>query len=104
MSKFAMPAIYLEPFGTPLYWGDEQSGVLKEAIRAFYDSSLHKKPLAQEHLELVRHYLAYVIHAPCWLDDSGVLAQLRREVNGLTSVEEMNAWLNKCLEIGVDPL
>ncbi|GEM_PF-1919289 len=104
MSKVVIPPIYLPPFGTPLYWGDEQSGVLREAIQAFYDSSLHKKPLAQEHLEMVRHYLAYVIHAPCWLDDTDTLEQLRNEVNRLSTPEEVNVWIEKCLKIGIDPL
>ena len=104
--NFVIPAVYLPPYGTPLYWGNEQSGVLQAAVLAFYDAAINKMPLATEHLALVRHYLAYVIHAPCWWDgdEGSELTALRAEVHRLSSVEEINRWIMRCLDVGIDPL
>ncbi len=59
-----LPAIYLPPFGGPLRWQDEQSGVLPNAVKAYYN---HKQvPVLREHMKIVCEYLRYYIHAPCW--------------------------------------
>ena len=100
--SFVMPTFYMLPLGTPLYWDDEQSGVLQAAVLAFYDAAINKTQLATEHLQMVRHHLSYVIHAPCW--SGSELTNLRAEVHRLSSVEEINRWIVRCLDLGIDPL
>jgi|SRR6185312_4012555 len=102
---------YVPPLGTPLYWGDEVSGELARAIRALYDAMIDHTPLLPTQLEIVRHYCAYVINAPCWdekphhdEDTRARLRKLRDTIKLVTKPEELDAWIDACLEEGIDPL
>jgi hypothetical protein len=102
----AIPPVYLPPFGTPLYWGDEQSGVLPKAVRASITSRCDAtSPCSQQALETVRTYLQYVINAPCWqARDPNDLARLRQEITRVRSTDELENWIEGCLELDIDPL
>lgn len=108
--SFEMPATYLPPFGTPLYWMDEMTGVLTKAIYAFNAHCAYPKTQKQptdEQRQLVIAYLRYVIYAPCWEQAGGFveeLAQLRSQAATMQTEDEINAWIMGCLEIGIDPL
>jgi hypothetical protein len=61
-----IPVIYLFPYGTPLYWGNEQSGQLPAAVVAFLAESTGDGTCSEEQRRLVIEYLKYYIAAPCW--------------------------------------
>jgi len=98
-----MPNWYRPPLGLPLRWQDEQSGELPAAIMAYFH---HKEqPMLRLQIKLVLDYLRYYIHAPCWMyDPPEELAELRSRVETLSTEEEIDAWIQDCLEIGIDPL
>lgn len=103
-----MPNFYVPPLGGPLNWGDEQSGELPFAVLAFMQ---YKKDIDPQRLELVRQYLDYYIHAPCWDanphhdDETREALHLAREViRNAKTYEEIHAFLHACLKMGIDPL
>ena len=65
---------YPTPFRTPLYWRDEVSGKLSEAIETYFEpytlANLEGDriipALSDRHLQLIRQYLIYYVKAPCW--------------------------------------
>lgn len=103
---FAHP-VYDPNTQTPFYWRTEQSGDLVDAMLAYVmhtawpEGYLAPTP---EQLALVIRYLRYWINAPCWRDESGVLIQLRSDVEGLVGVKDVRKWIGRCLPIGLDPL
>jgi hypothetical protein len=107
MSAFLMPTTYMPPFGTPLYWMDEQTGVLPDAMRAYVfhaaKPETHPAPDASQ-LALVISYFRYVINAPCWRADKKELVRLRGLAARMTTTEEVEQFLGDCLEIGLDPI
>jgi hypothetical protein len=102
MSDFEIPQIYLPPTGGPLYWRNEQSGVLPAAVTAF----IHKQADVDQ-LKLVAQYIEYYIHAPCWNQaENGFadeLANLRESSKTLLNEHDIFVWIFKALEIGIDP-
>lgn len=97
------------PLGAPLYWVNEKSGVLKAAIGAFYAHILDGEPIKKRHVSLVRAYLIYVINAPCWMAGAGedFASQVQSLKDGIQSADTpklIDEWIEKCLEIGIDPL
>jgi len=101
-----IPNFYMPPLGGPLNWGDEQSGELPSAVMAFFH-----KTQTPEQLELVRQYCEYYIHAPCWdmnphhdEETRQELEQVRKVIRQVKNWRELNAWIHKCLNMGIDPL
>jgi hypothetical protein len=105
-----LPYVDMGHAQVPLYWMNEQSGILKESIQAFLEAGMGKSEISPEQFELVRGYLEYVIKAPCWqeppLPEKGTptLAELRREIVEAKTTKELDAWLHRCLKLGIDPL
>ena len=101
---FQIPAFYRPPDGGPLRWQDETSGVLIGAIRAYLEWRQHE--MSEEQIAVVREWLRYYIMAPCWVDPDGdgKLEALRRRVVLLKSSAEIDAWMDECLEMGIDPI
>lgn len=101
-----MPNFYVSPHQLPLHWQDEQTGILPAAVKAYFAHSLDKKkPFQGAQFALVRNYLRYYINAPCWQQgEERQIDALRASVQGLKTPEEMNAWINRCLDCGIDPL
>ncbi len=109
LAQSLIPPIYSDPYGLglPLRWQDEQTGELIEAVRTFFAI----QPLTERQFTLVRAYCIHYICAPCW--DMGCdgdaecdkeLADLREEANALSTAEEVNGWIHRCLGVGIDPL
>lgn len=107
-----MPAFYRPPLMLPLRWQDEQSGTLVAAVQAFFGHQEDRtSELTLEQFRLVRHYLAYYIHAPCWEaatqgdeENLQTLEDLRSRVGQCKSSQQLADWILECLEIGIDPL
>jgi hypothetical protein len=103
-------APYRPPLGLPLYWRDEQSGVLAAAINAYLDNRLQGKELTEDQFELLVAWCGHYIGAPCWdhmLNDEemgAVLDRLRKRVKELNTADEVGEWIAECLDVGLDPL
>ncbi len=106
MAEAAMPRM-------PLYWRNETSGKLAGAIGSYLDNRIHQTSMTVEEIELVRAYLIQWIDAPGW--DSAwdstwgsggdpELQELRLSARTLNSADEIQKWIFKALEIGIDPL
>jgi hypothetical protein len=101
-----MPQFYVAPMMFPLYWGDEQSGELPAAVRAYFDECLDGVRMTPEQLEMVIEYCQYFIEAPCWVagaGEPGQLDRLRLTAKLLKTVEDVRRWTSECLELGLDP-
>jgi len=108
-----IPPIYRPPFGLPLRWQDDESGVLPSAVRAYIDDRLGGCKATPEQIELVRDYLQHFICAPCWNESArndeelaATLIKLRIDVvkKHVSTADEIYAWIHRCLDIGIDPL
>lgn len=103
-----MPAFYKPILGLPFYWMDEVSGVLRRAVRAFLDNRVMpgNPAVSEDRIAVLREYLVHFIHAPCWdgSEFEAELAALREAVGGLSSADEIAAWIGQCMQIGIDPL
>lgn len=91
----------------PLRWQDDVSGILPAAMLAFFED----KGMNPDQFYLVREYGQYYINAPCWdwnphLDEEGKaeLAALRERIKAVRSKHELMAWVDACLDMGIDPL
>jgi hypothetical protein len=75
----------------------ETSGVLRPAIESY----LAGGAMATEHIVAMRAYLRQWINGPFrgWR-----VAELRREVEWLTSRGEIERWLDHAIDLGIDPL
>lgn len=108
--KFSLnpiPAFYRPPHGLPLYWRDETSGQLSAAIFSYLNFITKKvlTPPTEEQIWLIRCYLEHFIMAPCWMEYNGnSLSELRELVKDVNSVETIDKWLRKAMEIALDPL
>ncbi len=101
-----MPTTYRQPFGMPYHWRDEVTGRLACAVEHYLDARIENTPCYPEELETVRDYCQHFINAPCW-EPSGFsleLAELRLTIEGVTTDDELAAWIMSCMDIGLDPL
>jgi hypothetical protein len=80
----------------PGYWMNEMSGDLRPVIEAY----LHGRELTPEQCAIMRVYLWQWIMHPAW---TGV-EELRSSIEGLTSNEAIDQWLEQALVLGIDPL
>jgi|SRR5579884_2916280 len=98
-----IPAFYAPPLNTPLYWGNEQSGMMRDAVAAYYNGAM-----SGSQVELLREYLTYYINAPCWQvaeEEREKFDQLKQATTTLTTVDQFSHWLYECLaSFGLDPL
>jgi len=83
----------------PGFWLYETSGVLRPAVEAYLYGS-RVAPLAPEHIATLRAYLRQWIASPVWHDAD----HLRASIDGLTSREAIDQWLDNALAVGIDPL
>jgi hypothetical protein len=100
-----MPRTYEPPYGTPVYWMNEVTGELPAAIKAVfaYGAEPDNQPEpTPEQLGLVIDYCRYVIYAPCWKGPG--VGSLRNLAKRMTTLEELNQFIQKCLDVGIDPL
>lgn len=93
--------------GTPLYWGDDQTGRLRVAVMAY-----HLQRADGADLQLVIAYTQYHIHAPCWLEtfeDADALHAaevnaLRKMSLELKTIEDLNEYIDRAMGLALDPL
>ncbi|MBW4598714.1 MAG: hypothetical protein KME29_03770 [Calothrix sp. FI2-JRJ7] len=107
MKENPIPNFYSPPMGVPLYWRDEQSGQLENAIFAYLEfvTKHATVPPNETQIFLIRYYFEHYIMAPCWQDDgNGTLTRLREDTKNINSVEAISAWLKLASEIALDPL
>lgn len=108
-----MPDFYrpLTPNGAirgPLRWQDETSGILPNAVKAFFQAGMPDgPPCTPTDIEIARSYAEYYINAPCW-DTGGEemteeFARLRAGVKTVKTELELSEWLNDALNVGIDP-
>lgn len=83
----------------PGFWMNEVSGALIVPITKY----LEGKSLTPEDVQLIRAYLKQWVDAPVWAADAE-LAELRRTVNELYTSKDIHRWLDKALDVGIDPL
>jgi hypothetical protein len=97
---------YRAPLWFPLHWRDEISGRLAKAVHAYLLNRTDNLTVTDEQIVLLRGYLRYYIHAPCWEwpEFRQELSSLRSAVGELDTATEIDEWIHKALEIGLDPL
>lgn len=88
--------------GIPLQWQNETTGRLRTAISAY----LEQKPTDHQ-LKLVIAYLQHYVHAPAWLQDPELAADVKAlQAKSLTlkTIEEAKAFIQDAVALGIDPL
>lgn len=98
-----IPNVYRPPLGLPLNWKDETSGELPSAVFKYFSS----EHLFESEISLIVEYCQHYINAPCWDATGGFpteLAALRLSATTISTVGDINQWINACLEIAIDPL
>lgn len=88
----------------PGYWRDETSGVVADAVKAYLGGG----ELTEHQTRIMRLYLGQCINAPIWDQNpegaSPELAGLRDSIGSLTNRAQIARWINRALDIGIDPL
>lgn len=96
MSK--IPSIY--PNGGPLYWRNEQSGLLSIAVHRYFE----QKPLHSNLIEILRDYLLHWINCPAFrFNPEEIREQLRMQASEITSKEDLDRVIDACLHQALDP-
>lgn len=112
MPDFYRPGPPIE--GLPLRWQDDQTGDLKNAVMHYlaWGAGKRQDPPGDEAFEILREYVIYHIKAPCWRDvqagqDPGMARDIERlieKAEEILTLEDVAEHMNKCLELGLDPL
>jgi hypothetical protein len=86
---------------------DETSGVLRPAVIAY----LEGREMSPDEIAVLRAYLRQWIDAPGWDanpragdEDRARLAELRADIDELTSRKAVDRWIAKAVAEGLDPL
>jgi hypothetical protein len=82
----------------PKYWMYETSGVLTPAIKAYLDG----KMMTPKQIAAMRAYLRQWISSPVWAGPE--IDGLRDAIGSLTSRKQIERWLDRALDVGMDPL
>jgi hypothetical protein len=77
---------------------DETSGVLRRAVMAYLTGG----PMTVTEIAALRLYCQQWIAAPGFRGAD--VTALRASVDGLTTRDDLAAWLDQAVDIGVDPL
>lgn len=88
----------------PLYWQNEQTGKLREAVTAYLNNRIDGETVTENQIALLVEYIAYWVKAPCWDAPSDELQELRLSVEQLDTAEKVDEWIQKALDLGIDPL
>ena len=106
MKKVALGP-YEAPHGIPFFWKNEQTGKLREAIKAYLDNRLEGKSISPVDCQRVTAYLVYFIHAPVWDKNphgNEEIIRLREAAVKLTDADSIARWIDEALDSGIDPL
>jgi hypothetical protein len=95
MGKIDLANLPYIPGGMPLYWMNEETGVLIQAMRNVF--FLMGEAAPREDFELVREWCEYAINAPSWMDSPrGDLVRLRESIKTVDSINALHRWLDEC--------
>lgn len=78
------------------YWKNETSGVLRPAVEAYLAGS----DLTAEQIGALRAYLRQWVNCPLFEGVDG----LRDGIASLTNRKQIERWLERAEELGIDPL
>lgn len=102
------PSNYVQE-GMPLNWQNCATFSMQQAVIAY----LNQTPSEHE-LNMVIAYMKHHIHAPCWLEQSpfgevdeataAEIRALRERSLQMKTVEDVNAYIQAALAVGLDPL
>jgi hypothetical protein len=82
----------------PGFWMYEQSGVLRPVVEAY----LEGRHLTARDVAVMRDYLRQWIAAPLYRGED--VDALRASVDGIMSRADLERWLDRAIDAGVDPL
>ena len=86
----------------------EQHVSLRETLEKYYIWVVDKGPEPDEmEFEMMRQYLIYHIHAPCWLqnpysDGSDIKAMMQKAIE-IKNWGDMNEYKSELTDLGLDP-
>jgi hypothetical protein len=89
----------------PKYWMYEVSGKLVPAIKRYLEGTR----AFPDDVNLIRAYLRQWIDSPVWEDGAegetrSALDDLRRKARELRTIDDITAWVEDALNLGIDPL
>lgn len=97
--------IFAKGMYIPRRWQDDRSGRLPQAVMAYLYWEPDMNPLDPPLLRLLVDYLIHYIDAPCWNGNFvPEIADLRLQAGSLQSANDVRAWIEACMVIGLDPL
>ncbi len=90
--------------GTPGYWMQESSGVLRPAIEAYLKAVTEPDApeMTGEQIATMRAYLRQWCNAPGFR--GAAIDELRATIGGLTTRRAISAWIDHAVDAGIDPL
>ncbi|MEH1849280.1 MAG: hypothetical protein V7L25_31000 [Nostoc sp.] len=97
-----IPNVYCPPLGLPLNWRNETSGELPRVVSKYFSSQY----LNTNEITLLAEYCRHYINAPCWDATGGFpteTAALRQSATTISTVADVDQWIDACLEIAIDP-
>lgn len=88
----------------PGYWMYETSGVLRPAVESYLAQAIDRDAPAMtgRQIAAMRGYLRQWINAPVWRGP--LIDVLRSQVEEITTRENIEHWLDRALDAGIDPL
>ena len=100
--------------GAPLYWRDERSGKMTEAVEAYFSPCADYQPFIPElstaHVDLLRKYLVHWAQAPCWQNNphinSDIRVQLDKAIAQAKSIEcrsDISDCIDSLMMLSIDP-
>jgi hypothetical protein len=91
------------PYSCLSYNGGVCSYAIRVTLRHLAEPIMERAPTSAE-LRLVCEYCHYYIEAPCFVTHKADLAMLRKQIEHVRSVQELERWLYECAGIGIEPL
>ena len=88
----------MSPARIPGYWMNETSGVLAPAVMAYLEGI----PMNPLEIAAMRAYFRQWVQGDFRGGED--LEALRRGVDAIATREDIDAWLDAALELGIDPL
>lgn len=83
---------------TPGFWRNETSGVLKPAVETY----LQDMPMTDRDIASMRLYFRQWIDAPEFRGE--MVDALRVQVDSITTRDDIDRWLDRAIDAGIDPL
>ncbi len=83
----------------PLYWKNETSGQLEKVVAAY----VNQQPIDNDGIRMLQQYFSIWANATVWMP-SKELENLRQSVDAIATVADIDQWLDRAIDIGIDPL